>query len=519
MKRLGLLGAASLLAAVASPAAAQSYVAVPGVVNQSVADTVGAAMRREGIASVSAPFTATIAAITAQVSDMMATGGPCAAQSSFNLWLKVIKCLGIAEPFGVGAKGDMYSGSGDFGGAGSTGTWGQNTTTRPCAELKYKVDAAGNLIIPSFPLKVGGPVKVGSTAWHPADDPTGDEYWYVYMGSASGLLPATASTAQAAARRLVHLYNLKRPRIDWWGVVGPYEEGGQSCVKFATLAYRDKNNQVVPRAETQACGFKGNYGPENPGWAEAGFGQPHKSCPDMLSSGGNFHFYGTGKLDNHFHDCVWYAPNPDATGTTDGYAINSETTLPISATANWPQGMPAGDTCRLDPELLRQISDKLRKAASLRPGYGGTAYAPVTTADVRPGDARVGDLAAPPVQPQKTPDPLAQPPADAPVIPPKSTGGGGTVDLGADPAIAAPAVGEAPTGSSIVTPLFNWFPTLPTIAINTAGVACPTWTMRPFNWVLVMDSHCVFIEQNRALLSAIMVAVFTMGAAMIILRA
>lgn len=319
-------------------------------------------------------------------------------------------------------------------------------------------------------------------------------------------------------KRRLHLDNMGRAKADWFGVVG-YVNG---TLTYASVAYRTSTNVLVGRVTGTGGATYAKYSAAVSS-GEAANGVEHKSCPET-AGGGAFTFYGynaattdypNGVIGGHVHSCTWYVP--DFTLSGSGYAINDETTIAMSW--SWPNLLPDHlKDCPIDPALIRKLTNQLWKDAGDTTGYGGAPHQTVEDGDSRPGDTTVGDLVEQAGDTTTWPDPDPETAEPTTTTPPGST----TVDLGPDPNVGAPTLDDPPTG--IMDPIFAWLPDLPSITLDTNNSECPVWAvnMTEFfgpqgQWLI--ESHCPLLETNRAAIGALMVALFGLGAAMIILRA
>jgi len=197
----------------------------------------------------------------------------------------------------------------------------------------------------------------------------------------------------------------------------------------------------------------------------------------------------------------------------------------------------------LAPALVADLANKLWAMAAARQDYHGVPYPntdPVTVADAQAvHDAapqawpRVQDLTAPVAPNAQAPGPIynipfpANDPAwnpntnpnyePAPGTSPQTSTGNTTVDLGPDPGIQSPTLEQAPSWAQIANPFFTWFPHLASLSFP-AGT-CPTSTVTVFDHQLTLDQHCQLIEDWRAAIGAVMLAVWTMAACVVLLRA
>ena len=489
----------------AAPLEAQTTAAPTrdGQVEKAIQDTIAASLKRRGYQDGDPIYEATANAVRAAINQATAAGSTATGiQTPNRTWAETLKgwmndlTSGLTWPLTLGKDGSdpgFFPGGGTFGGAGASGSWGDPD----CADLKVEFDPGGYLIIPSFSLEVGMPLTFGANRW------------------ARGGYERAMSN-QAVVRWYLHKLNSARIPQKHYGVQGL---GPNNTVLIATVGYRDSNNVLYNREPGILSGyiFTHQMTQAHSGNNGALDSTTDKQCPDTQDVGSaDFHFYGDGgNMTGHSHGCTWYFPN-DQLGE-GGYFVNKKTTIAFNGTS-FPDTMaPGWKACLLNPEFIRRLADAALKKAG---ETGGAApYAPITSSDARPGDATVQDLKDEPTtgtRPNGDPN-APPPPAPTPPPPPPPTGG---TDLGPNPGIGSPTLEAAPT--NILDPVFDWLPDLPSIQINTAGATCPTWQMQPFpgpEWHLVMDKHCPFIADNAALISTIMIIGFTVGSAMIILRA
>jgi hypothetical protein len=191
------------------------------------------------------------------------------------------------------------------------------------------------------------------------------------------------------------------------------------------------------------------------------------------------------------------------------------------------------------PKVMADLLNKLWSNAAAQPGYDGLPFNsadPVTEAEARavlnanpalwPSVGELNNPACPTCYagqeiainiPENgslpSTDPGYQP------VPGTSPGTSPTLDLGPNPATPQPALETAPSAASIIEPLFSWFPGLTSLTVNVGGASCPTDTVNVLDTQLVLDQHCAMMEQHRALIGAVMLAVWTMAAAVVLLRA
>lgn len=541
---------AALVGLTASPALAAPR---DGQMQQAINNTVGANLQRRGYELTGTPAQNTLARLQEAVDRLTAAGSaaPYATVSpSARTYRQLLNALGadIPAPVQVGSpfegyanhgkthpgaphvcvdgrypgaseplwwcKGTFTPGGGSFGGAGAGGTLADGAAFN-CGDVKVRLDAQGNLIIPAMPLKAGGPIYKNMPIWGYVPVEEGWTNW----PSPPGVWHQSDSL-HGITLRLVHLANVARGQKPiWYGAIG---QTSANCIKVASVAYRDPStNALHGRKESSVCSATGTYTPMG---NVSGHPFDDKDCPDGGQSAGSFHPYGKnfdGGPPGHPHDCVLYAPNP--TLGPGGYAINSETSIPF--TAAWPNDLPEHmKHCGIDAGFLARVADALLKNAAAQPGYDGAPAAPITNEDSRPGDTKVDDLG-------DNPTTGSNPPPNGgvnepPPTPPATGGGTDTCDFGptgcTDPGTGEPSLGEAPTG--IMDPIFNWLPDLPSITFDANNSECPIWAinMTEFGgptWQFLLDDHCTLVEQQRGNIGLLMIALFGIGAALIILRA
>lgn len=106
---------------------------------------------------------------------------------------------------------------------------------------------------------------------------------------------------------------------------------------------------------------------------------------------------------------------------------------------------------------------------------------------------------------------------------PQTPGQGTQVDLGPDPNTPPPNLEATPTIEQIVGPLLNLMPDLRNFALPGHSSECPTahlqWSLFGRTFDYTMDTQCVLIEENRGLIQAAMMVVWTLCATFIVLRA
>jgi hypothetical protein len=120
--------------------------------------------------------------------------------------------------------------------------------------------------------------------------------------------------------------------------------------------------------------------------------------------------------------------------------------------------------------------------------------------------------------------PLPQPataptPSPNPTPNPQTPGQGTQVDLGPDPNTPPPSLEATPTIQSIVGPITSLMPDLRNFNVADQAGTCPQSSFTVFNRTHTLSSHCDLINNNRAVIEAAMLAVWTICAMFIVLRA
>lgn len=224
-------------------------------------------------------------------------------------------------------------------------------------------------------------------------------------------------------------------------------------------------------------------------------------------------------------------------------AINNTCTTPNSAatgtTTPATTGTPAQQVAALpDSELAKPVSDEALAAAvnSTWKAMGSnvpnslpwSAIDPVTPADVaewraaNPGAVpTVSDMIAPVASPGASTVPISSPSTStSPSTGPAPTTGSGTqVDLGPNPNVAAPGLEATPTAQQIMSPILNLMPDLKNFAVPSHTSSCATGSFSWNSHTYTIDAQCQLIEQNRTLIEAAMLLVWTIAAIFIVLRA
>ena len=386
---------------------------------------------------------------------------------------------------------------GDYGGGGSTGTdW--------CTNFNPHSDADGRVVVPSIPLAGGGGIVKGT------GKPAYAATFYMPNLTNSNNEAIYSSNQTGPALRAFHLRNTQTGDSDHRRWTGVYKisgsPGATSTTSFygASQSYYNAQGQKVGiRYDTFHVGHTPNYN--------------FNSCPED-ASGGDADFYkhqntGAGHLNG---PCVGYLKN-DALGV-GGYAYPESVAIPVSEVNNYVysiktwRSVSGSNSCVLTPEAIKKgaqaIIDRACAAGNLpcvtvddddvvtggeEPGPGDI-YEEAEIEDgvpTRPGGEDPGD---PP------------PPDTGPFDPDAPDAGESWADPGIDlPTLDTPSI-DFPDWFEL--PEFSW-----------GAPTCPVWSADFFGETVTLDQHCPLIDQNAALISALMIVAFSIGSAIIVLRA
>lgn len=217
------------------------------------------------------------------------------------------------------------------------------------------------------------------------------------------------------------------------------------------------------------------------------------------------------------------------------YDFSPPTTTPIAPPSYIPTPKPVADAiadvpesvaeAQLSPEMLAAIANASWKAAQTQSNaLPWPATDPVTAQDVKDWLAQnptkaptVGDFlsAASPSTDNKVPFPLP----DTATNPTPTPGEGTEVDLGDDPNTPAPTMEDTPTAQAILSPILNLMPDLKNFAVPSHASECPKPSFSVFGHDYRWEVHCTLMDQNRALIEAAMLLVWSIAALFIVLRA
>ena len=373
----------------------------------------------------------------------------------------------------------LYAGQGEGGGgAGSTGPdWEE-----PSCDENYILDPAGNMIVPAMTLPEPAPYKYGQQLWQ-----------------ADTNAKLRTNNVWSAIKVNFHMTNNPLEEHLRFAPVYAYQFCQSASCIYSVMgsrpAYFGPNATVVAgRSQSFGVGIM----PSATAWSQVrpGWGDPPPldyECPDGI---------GQGDFNQHWKACI---KGPSF------WAIPTHGIITATQIKAWTQGSPMAH-CRLSDEFIRFLADVAYKNACAD-GTCDAPYSRVEKEDVRNGGQNptvrdTGNVTNLP-SPNNEGTPMPQPtdtPTDTPTQGPDWT----------DPGTAAPNP-QSPTAQSIVDKAWDWG--FPSITINLGSASCPTYTAQFYTYNLTLDSHCPFIEQNRAAISALMILLFTIAAGIIVLRA
>ena len=164
-------------------------------------------------------------------------------------------------------------------------------------------------------------------------------------------------------------------------------------------------------------------------------------------------------------------------------------------------------------DMLEPINDTVTPGSGVRPG---TTLTP---------DTGTGSLTDPSTGTDTGSEPIGG--IISPTVPGTGIGTVGdqninidvNLDLGDYPAVNQPALEEPPTAANILDPIFNLFPSLQNYQVPERNVSCPIISIELWGEEYSTDLHCQIIEENRSVISAMMILFFTVSALIVVLGA
>jgi len=454
-----------------------------------VYQTVKQSIINAGVSEADPLFGATVSAISGAITNLATLGGQGATVLT---WAAVLRA--------VLPNGATVGGGGGFDGGGASGSW-----TLDYCDWAWRVDADGNLVIPAVPLKTGSAMTKKGTSTSVTFN---SGYYYATNSDlGGGTAYAMADSGEAITLWAMHKRGLLNgsARAYWFGYYKTATVNNIKQYYFSRPAsYLANGTKVSAAFYNYAEKIAMQYTP---------YYAANKDCPDGGSAGGNFDFYhGGGSNTSSWNSCTFYAQ--DMTLGPQGYATSDVAAWPRADIGTFPNGADEKfKNCKIDPSVIaRIINEAWDDADDADPSI--IPARPVAPSDVVTDgtDPAVKDIAESATDPLPTDGtPTAPTPTTTPSPTPSSTTSP-VLDLG------QPGTESLKNDASLDPPDFGWWPEAP--AINIAGsTTCPTYAFDAFGQHYEITVHCQFAEQNRALISAIMILVFTIAAARIVLEA
>lgn len=202
--------------------------------------------------------------------------------------------------------------------------------------------------------------------------------------------------------------------------------------------------------------------------------------------------------------------------------------------------LPATDKSKaLNPVIVAALADQAWVRAAAQPDYDGLPYVasdPVTAQDaarwqqlnpeswptvqdfVIPQPAPTGGTSSSPYVLPNTSNPVSSyDPATSQGTNPAASNP--LANLGPDPAIGSPTLEATPTAQSILAPVLGLLPDFRAFVAPSQSGSCPKPSMDLWGKHLVLDGHCALLDENAAVIQAIMAAVWMLLAVFIVLSA
>jgi hypothetical protein len=250
----------------------------------------------------------------------------------------------------------------------------------------------------------------------------------------------------------------------------------------------------------------------------------------------------TSGLPQNFQNCSngYWKQIDNTTGECMPFTFPAPSSLPITKTPSQAiADIPYADAYKnLNPTIIAAIADRAWQQAASKPNYDGLPYSssnPITASDVTSFvtsnptlQPTVSDFVR--LEPSSPSDPSAfslptyYPAGTAPVDPITGTGPGTgtsttTVDLGPDPAVAAPSLETPPTPQEILDPILNLLPSFKSFDASIPAGACPMPAFSLFGNTITLQAHCTIIDEIKPILKGAMSFAWAAIAAFIILSA
>jgi hypothetical protein len=305
-----------------------------------------------------------------------------------------------------------------------------------------------------------------------------------------------SSPRWAAALYTLHLKNksLGSDKRDWFGAWRLDEGNGRVYV----AGQRYIGSDGLMHGDTGFANNNGQLYSSNSYRTVSGNPGFNPACPEGGSTGGTFDFYSySGSFTSiNVTQCVMYDPNYSLSAS--GYAYAEEVAISFSQVDSYLASYNSMGACPISPDLIKRIAEDLT-GEPVDPGDV------VTGGDEPQGEDLIDDVTELPPPTDNAPPPTSEPVDPTP--PPIPPGDEYTHPPTNEPTVTAPEI--------------DWWPDLPSIEVDLGSPACPTYALEvpSFGWSAVLESHCPLIEDNRALISTIIILVFSIASVLIVLRA
>ena len=365
-----------------------------------------------------------------------------------------------------------------------------------CGDWVYNRDLNHRPVVPTIRTGGSGIMKMG-------EDHFNNSYYHRVLGTSREDMFAT--TPKGALTRGTHLINMRTGTTDQRKWYGPWsEECGTTngCVWRITRGNWGDDYTYAQAVQTvRAERYPGI------GQTEGAF----EDCPkDATGSGDAHHYY---HVNGGFNfQCVSYVPNAGI--SPSGYAIPPTTVLESSnGFENYlrDQAPDWFKACSGQRGFVAKIIDFISEE-----GGGPTITEDdVTTPEGYP--PTIEDLSEPiPDTPGQTPPDTGTPvPPDGTPPDPEPTPGTADPDNDGNPDWSFPSLG-LPDLTLPTLDFPTWFD-MPTFDFG--APECPIYYAEAFGEPLSLEIHCVLIAENQAVITALMVVSFTIGGALIVLKA
>ena len=385
----------------------------------------------------------------------------------------------LIESYEARTGQDLLNNSGFGGGGVTSGT--EYNDGADCDDYAPRLDLSGRLIVPSVGLRGGSAqmIKDVTPVWTSTNS----------ANLFNGQRRASTSVLGGAPSFNIHKRNVAAGthRDAWFGCWRERDNG------YGGIAYDCAQPQVDSSGSPEG-GARVTV-TDSPGTTT----QPYDDCPaGGFSSGTTYAFW----LSNG--ECLLYEPNPQLGSA--GMAYNPVSTLNMTSDDMAAYTFPAWlDACNIRPDVIAKLVDEA-----------------VPEIDVEEEDVGIGDE---PPSVGDLDEPISEVPPDQPTTnnPPDDPNDPTDPDNPDEPCDswycdigwgATPA--DDPQLGTFEIDFPTWFE-LPDFSFTSP--ACPIYSGDFFGEIVTLETHCPFLEDNRALISALMLVGFTLSAALVVLRA